>query len=155
MFGAEDANQPPRKRRMLTEEQRARVREMNKERMRAACARETPQQTENRRRANREAMRAARARQTPQETHLRRQADNEATRSVRAQETPGQSRRRRQSVNDATAVRRRIASSAPSTAPAAAYVHIGNMDVESKKLSRAPIHGRTKGWKFIGQSHPL
>ncbi len=152
MAGADDVNRPPRKRRMLTEEQISLRRERDRRAKRAARARETPEQTENRRRADREAKRAARARETPDEIYLRREANNQAKRSARAQETPDQSRRRQESVNDATAVRRRIAPAAPSPASAVAYVDFG-IWMSSAKLSRAPIHGRTKGRKFRGQSN--
>ncbi len=162
MSGAEDANQPPRERRMLIEEQRAHHRERARilgteaaQAKREARACDIPQQMENRRTENRKRMRAARARATPEKACIRRAGDNEATRFARAQETPeqarlrreaaseatrsartleniDQSRRRKESDNYATAVGRRIVPAAPSTASAAAYVDFGNMDVECK-----------------------
>ncbi len=74
MPGSYDENQPPQRRRMLTEQQRAHFLQRNRESMRAARARETLETTKSRRMATREAIRAARTRKTSEKTHLHREA---------------------------------------------------------------------------------
>ncbi len=173
MLGAEDANQPPRKRRMLTEEQRASLQEMNRERMRAARARETPQQTENRRRANRGCCESSTRSGNSSGNScggklIMRERDLSVLRRLLTNPEDAEMliMRRNGRRGLATSTKSRSSSRCHEGSPqncstcalcrlCSCLCGLWKYGCRLQKLWRAPIHGRTKAWKFRGQSHLL